>query len=319
MGNVIMKRGSRFSERPNQKYIPSLSSLITFERVAAHASIAEAARDIGKTPSAVSRSLKELEARFDATLFRREGKSLHLTRRGVYYLKEVRKALEILEGGAELVSKSREKPAVRLHVSPFFASTILIPNLAEFYKDYPDMLLDINIDPVTANWADGEVDVEVRMCGNKDDSLYVRKLKSFQTVPICSPRLIKEKPKDISRLSEFTLLHLSAKPDIWPHWLKASDFSGLQVQRNLSLNSVTAIHEAVRNDLGVGLSIYPYVTTVADYGQNITMLFEDYDIGYYMSYNILCREASRKERDISLVTDWLEYAFDKTMGMPVAC
>ncbi|MGH1353396.1 MAG: LysR substrate-binding domain-containing protein [Methyloligellaceae bacterium] len=297
----------------NLKLIPSITSLIAFERTAFHLSFAKAAADIGRTPSAVSHAIRDLEVRLNCELFNRNRSKISLTKIGYYYLTEVRKALEILEASGKLVADKTKLSTVRMRIAPMFASMILIPNLAEFCNTYPDILLEIDTTPLNADWAREELDLEVRMCGNMDQELHVHQLGSLRSVPLCSPDLIKSqrKLKDVEEISQFTFLHMSTKQNIWPHWLGRAGLENLPMKKNLSFNSSTSVHDAVMNGLGIGLGIYEFVTRLPDYGKSFIMPFDDIGVDYSLSYNIVSRKRSSRPKEISAIIDWLTYAFEQ--------
>ncbi|MEO1188898.1 MAG: LysR family transcriptional regulator, partial [Pseudomonadota bacterium] len=65
--------------------IPSMAALLAFEAAARCGSFADAAKQLGRTPSAVSHAIRDLEDRVGETLFERRGRSVTLTEAGAAY------------------------------------------------------------------------------------------------------------------------------------------------------------------------------------------------------------------------------------------
>src|SRR5271169_2354883 len=80
-----------------RRQIPSLSALETFEAVARHGSATHAAEELGRTQSAVSRQILNLEAFARRPLFERAHGRLALNAAGRYLFEAISRALDRLE------------------------------------------------------------------------------------------------------------------------------------------------------------------------------------------------------------------------------
>ncbi len=80
-----------------RRSLPSLDAMVFFEAAARHSSFTAAATELFVTQAAVSKRIKELEARLDLQLFHREGRSLSLTTAGRRLYERTAMALEFLE------------------------------------------------------------------------------------------------------------------------------------------------------------------------------------------------------------------------------
>lgn len=70
-----------------------LPGLLTFERVARHLNFARAAAELEVTPTAVSRTVKQIEAKLGVRLFNRTTRSVALTEAGAELLASLAPAL----------------------------------------------------------------------------------------------------------------------------------------------------------------------------------------------------------------------------------
>ena len=83
------------------------------------------------TPSAVSYQMKELEELLGVQLFERKSRSLELTIAGHTLRDEIEPLLEALDRSLALISR-RTHRRLRVHVPRFFASELLVLQLAKF-------------------------------------------------------------------------------------------------------------------------------------------------------------------------------------------
>lgn len=122
--------------------------LNTFLAVAREGRFAVAAVHLGVTPSAVSQSIRRLEARLDTRLFTRTTRSVALTEAGETLLREVRPALDALAGAERALSEGRPHHGGRARISvPAVAMELLLaPILTDFRRAYPDFQLDVVVE-----------------------------------------------------------------------------------------------------------------------------------------------------------------------------
>jgi DNA-binding transcriptional LysR family regulator len=122
-----------------------LSVLSALLAVAEERSFTRAAKRIGVSPSALSHSIRGLEERLGVRLLSRTTRSVAPTDAGEQFLARLRPALGDIEGALDQMTGLRERPAgrVRLVVSPLAATMVLAPKLAQFARNYPDVVLDV--------------------------------------------------------------------------------------------------------------------------------------------------------------------------------
>ena len=122
-----------------------IEMLRVFVEVARAGNLVSAADVLGRAPSAVSMTLKQLEAHLGQPLFESERKS-HLTALGAYVLEMANRELAHFDRTITALTDfaGARSGEVRLAVVPSFAATIL-PNLVlEFTAASPNVRLDIH-------------------------------------------------------------------------------------------------------------------------------------------------------------------------------
>jgi DNA-binding transcriptional LysR family regulator len=122
-----------------------LSDLAAFAAIADERSFTRAAQRLGVSQSALSHSMTGLEKRLGIELLARTSRSVSPTAVGERLLKDLAPALEQIEHSLNDVRKQTVRPAgrVRLIVPRVAMSMVLLPKLATFAKEYPEIVLDI--------------------------------------------------------------------------------------------------------------------------------------------------------------------------------
>jgi DNA-binding transcriptional LysR family regulator len=142
-----------------------LNDLQAFRAVAAARSFTRAAAQLGVSPSALSQTLRALEARLGLRLLTRTTRSVAPTEAGERLLRTLGPAFDQIEDGLAALGDLREKPAgsIRITAGEHPAETILLPALTRLLPDYPDIKVEVEIDNTLLDLAAGRYDAGVRL------------------------------------------------------------------------------------------------------------------------------------------------------------
>jgi DNA-binding transcriptional LysR family regulator len=126
----------------------NLNDILAFLAVARERSFTKAAAKLGVSQSALSHTVRELEARLGIRLLTRTTRSVSPTGAGERLLQTVGPRFEEIEAELAAVSELREKPAgtIRITASENATETILVPKLAPLLREYPDIKVEVTID-----------------------------------------------------------------------------------------------------------------------------------------------------------------------------
>jgi DNA-binding transcriptional LysR family regulator len=121
-----------------------IEMLRCFRAVVDQGSLAEAAAELGRTPSAVSMMLKQFEEHIGAPLFETARKS-RLTPLGQLIHAEARRELDHFDRTVSTIEglSRAELGFVRLSVTPSLAQSVLPPILQRFLLDHPNVRVDM--------------------------------------------------------------------------------------------------------------------------------------------------------------------------------
>ncbi len=136
-----------------------------FLSVAQHRSFRRAAAELGVTPSAVSQSIRTLEARIGAALFLRTTRSVGLTEAGERFLARAKPAFEELVAASQAARALGQRPSGRLRLSvPRAAVPLLLePLVASFCQAYPDVEVELSANEELVDLAAQGFDAGVRL------------------------------------------------------------------------------------------------------------------------------------------------------------
>jgi DNA-binding transcriptional LysR family regulator len=125
-----------------------LNDLLAFLAVAREQSFTRAAAQLGVSQSALSQTIRGLEARLGLRLLTRTTRSVAPTEAGERLLQTVGPRLDEIDAELAALSELREKPAgtIRITADEHAADAVLWPALERLLPDYPDIKVEIVID-----------------------------------------------------------------------------------------------------------------------------------------------------------------------------
>src|SRR5437016_1266790 len=126
----------------------NLDHLLALIAVGRERSFTKAAAKLGVSQSALSHTIRELEARLGVRLLTRTTRSVSPTEAGERLLHNIAPRLEEIEVEIQAVGELRQKPAgtIRITATEYAADAILLPKLAKLLRAYPDIKVEIIID-----------------------------------------------------------------------------------------------------------------------------------------------------------------------------
>lgn len=146
----------------------SFHNLAAFVAVAQERSFTRAAAKLGVSQSALSQTIRNLEARVGIRLLTRTTRSVAPTEAGERLLQGVAPRFEEIDAELDALSKLRDKPAgtIRITSTENAANAILRPVLRRFLPHYPDIRVEIVVDYGLNDIVAERYDAGVRPGGN---------------------------------------------------------------------------------------------------------------------------------------------------------
>jgi DNA-binding transcriptional LysR family regulator len=232
---------------------------MAFEVVARHLNFARAAEELEVTPTAMSKTIKQLEAQLGVRLFNRTTRSVALTESGTQLLTSLAPALAQIRSSVEQASVSSKRPSgqLRLNTSYVAYAALIEPHLQQFLERYPEIKLDVQIDNGLSDIVGGGFDAGIRL-GHalQRDMIAVPMGPLQQLVVVASPQYIAlhgtpKTPKEL--LGHECIRQRLGAGGRFLDWnfVVASKPVGINVQGRLFFNEMHSAMAATRNGCGL--------------------------------------------------------------------
>lgn len=174
----------------NWSKLPPLNSLRAFSSVAEAGSYTSAANQLEVTHAAVSQQVKLLEKHLGVTLVRRTGRGTQLTSEGMLLARDLGIGFAAIERGIERLSENTLNRPVQVTMSPAFAVEWLMPRIAEFQSENPDITLLLNPTVKVVELSSSGFDVAIRYTDRRQPYLDVQPVLISDMVVVGTPSLL---------------------------------------------------------------------------------------------------------------------------------
>ena len=190
-----------------------LGDLAAFLAVAEERSFTRAAARLGTSQSALSHTVRRLEARLGLRLLTRTTRSVAPTEAGERLLATLRPAFDEIDARLAALSELRDKPAgtIRITTGQHAAETILWPALLRLLPHYPDVRVELSVDQALTDIVAERYDAGVRL-GEQvaRDMIAVRIGPDMRMAVVGAPAYFatRPKPKTPHDLTHHTCINL---------------------------------------------------------------------------------------------------------------
>ena len=235
-----------------------LAAMKVYDRVCTLGSLSAAARDLGMSNTAVSRTLKELEDDLGVRLLNRTTRRMSPTEAGRDYAERVKGLLAEVE---ELQDQTRRldrgtRGLLRISCSNVLAYTRITRLIPKFLDENPLVSVEFNL---TSRHVVGIVeegyDVAIRFEAQNDSEIVARQLGTVRNYVCATPAYLQrngrpEHPRDLANHS-CVLSNFARRLGSWPFSGPDGRFS-VPVKGRVSTNSVEAVYQMTMSGFGIG-------------------------------------------------------------------
>ena len=284
--------------------LPPLNSLRVFEVAARHLSFTRAAEELFVTQAAVSHQIKSLEEFLGIQLFRRRNRYLLLTEEGQSYFLDIKDIFASVQEATDKLLERSEKGALTISLPPSFAIQWLVPRLADFNKQQPD--IDVRIKAVDKDEGSLVEDVDVAIYYGKGNWRDLRADKLYQEflVPVCSPSLLDSDAglERLEDLSHHTLLHDTSRQD-WKQFVREHHLEHINVNHGPIFSHSTMVLQAAVHGQGVALGNNVLAQPEIDAGRLVAPF--DKVLMTENAFYVVCHERQADVGRIATFRDWM--------------
>ena len=285
--------------------LPTLHQLNIFRVAAQHLSFHQAADELYITPSAVSHQIKRFEEVLGFPLFKRLNKAIELTPEGEALLQLANDTLFRLNSGIDKIRRRNEHGVLNISLMPSLASQVVIPHLAEFREDHPDISVAIESGKTNLDFYKDKIDLAIRYGKDEWPGLYTAHFNSLTEAAVCSPAYAEQHNintlEDINRV---TLINIPVAPEYPTQWFIEAGLKNLSPQHTLWFDSYQDCIHAAEQSLGVTLAMLPIENRLLS-NKRLVQLFKftkKHDRDLFM----ICRPGEETRDDIQAFCRWLK-------------
>lgn len=260
----------------------------TFVEVSRHG-VNGASRRMRIAPSAVSRRVKDLEARLGATLLTRTGRRMMLTDAGDAYLDSAKRILgEVDEAEAKVRDAQGELSGqIRVAAPLSFGLSYVAPALNEFLTLHPGVTLGLDLNDRRVDVLREGFDLAIRVGTLADSALVARRIGGCPFVVAASPGWAEEngEPSRPDDLKGVQGLCYAAKPhpETWAWKGERGSQGEVRVEARVTASNGDALRDAAIAGLGV-LCEPRFILADALRDGRLVRLLEAYDWGEVGAY-----------------------------------
>lgn len=257
--------------------MPPLTALRAFAALAETGSASQAGAALNVSHAAVSQHVRALEDRLRVKLVRREGRGLALTPEGQTLADALLGAFRDIGAALDTLTEQESDRPLKVTATPNFTANWLMPRLAGFRANHPDVELMINPTPDVARVGPDGFDLAIRFGTGDWPGLSVQPLLSSSMVVVAARDLIGDRQidspadlLDLPWLQELGTDEVSA-------WLERNGVTEARV-RNMTHLPGNFILEAIRRGDGISATARAFAEPDIESGR-ILVLYEDADPG----------------------------------------
>ena len=168
------------------------ADLSFFSTLAASSSLSAAARELGLTAAAVSKSLTQMESRAGVALINRTTRRMMLTPEGELYVEHARRILDRIDELAELLGTAKKTPKglLRVNATLGFGRSHVAPAISRFVAKHPQVSVQLQLSVTPPPLTDEAFDVCIRFGEPPDTRIVAHRLVPNRRLLCAAPSYI---------------------------------------------------------------------------------------------------------------------------------
>ena len=166
-----------------------IAAMNTFVRVVEAGTFTKAADTLDLPNATVTRLIQGLEQDLKVRLLHRTTRSVTVTPEGATYYERVVRLLADLADIESTARQSLAKPSgkVRVETAAAIGTMVLVPALAEFYRDYPDVHIELSVGNMHADLVAEGIDCAIRAGEVSEQLMVARQIGEFRVATCAAP------------------------------------------------------------------------------------------------------------------------------------
>ena len=300
-----------------------LTEMVVFVKVVEAGSFSAAARQLGSSPSAVSRSIARLEKALAIRLLQRTTRKLRLSDAGEEVFRRCREMAGAAQAVMDLSGRfTREAEGlIRVSVPKAVGRYVIHPHMPEFLRRYPKVDVQLILEDRYVDLIDDNVDLSIRITDEPPPGLVGRELFPIEHLLCATPQYLAEQgvPQQPEDLREHSCIVLGETPaDARWKFRQGSKSVTVGVRGRYAANHTGVRLDAVLQDIGIGSLPYFTARQALEEGRVIQVLPEwDFIASYHGGVWLLQTPTRYLQPKLRVFIDFLveRLAQEPTLGM----
>ncbi|PWF24864.1 LysR family transcriptional regulator [Corticimicrobacter populi] len=240
-----------------------MDEMAVFVCVVEAGSFSAAARQLGSTPSAVSRAIARLEKGLGTRLLHRTTRKLGLSESGTQVYGHCRDMLGSAQAALAVSGQLHDTPQgqIRVSVPKAVGRFVVHPHMPDFLAQYPHIDLLMRLDDRYVDLIDGQIDIALRITDQPPPGLMGKRLFDIRHLVCATPAYLARHgtPSHPGDLSQHSCIYLGEEPGD-ARWKFRHDGKtvSVDVQGRYAANHTGVRLDAVLRHLGI--ASLPYFT-----------------------------------------------------------
>lgn len=287
-----------------RRRIPSTTALLCFEASARTENLAQAAKDLNMTQSALSRQIQTLESSIKQQLFTRIKQRVKLTAAGKTLIADLTPQLEQIEATLlKIRSHGYAEGALNIGTYPTFGSRWLMPKITEISQELPGFTLNAitylsnqDIDPSL-------VDIAI-VQGDPPFKEYRADFFLSETlVVIVSPEIKLKGHSDPMALLDQRILQHTTRLDSWKIWLGSQGCDLPAPIIGSMFSQFEMLIDAIKS--GHGIAVVPKLLVEKELKEGKLVLAHPHEYTPESAYYLLTPNVKIGTQKIERIRKWL--------------
>jgi len=243
--------------------LPLLGEMAIFVKVVETGSFSEAARQMGASPSSVSRSISRLEKALATRLLQRTTRKLRLSEGGEEVFKRCQEMVNAARSVMEISGQYTHEAQglVRVSVPKAVGRFVIHPHMPAFLRRYPKVDVQLILEDRSVDLIDDNLDLILRISESPPPGLVGRPLFPIEHLLCATPQYLAEHgtPQHPHDLLEHSCIYLGETPaDARWKFRQAGKTVTVGVRGRYAANHTGVRLDAVLQHVGIGS--LPYFT-----------------------------------------------------------
>ncbi|MBE5255532.1 LysR family transcriptional regulator [Serratia marcescens] len=256
-----------------------LPEMAIFVQVVESGSFSAAARKLGTSPSAVSRSVAKLEQALALQLLHRTTRKLRLSENGEEAFAHCRTLLAAADAVMEIGGRGAVEPEglVSVSVPKAVGRFVLHPHMPEFLRRYPKVDVRLRLEDRYMDLIDDRVDLALRITDRPSPGLIGRQLMRIDHLLCATPHYLAQHgtPQHPHDLAAHSCIYLGETPsDAQWKFRRSGKTVTVNVRGRYAANHTGVRLDAVKRHIGIGSLPYFTARQALDDGETVQVLPE---------------------------------------------